>query len=72
MATLSQKTVPTSVTTRSRPPRAGPAKTARLSSVLPAALEAVSSSGVRARAGIHARWAERNGALRTPATTASA
>ena len=70
--TLSQNTVSTLVSASSSPPMAGPMNTDRLSSVLLEALEAVSSRGVLARAGIHARCAVRNGALRTPATTASA
>ena len=57
---LTRNTTWTSATPSSRAPRAGPTKKARLSKVLEVPLDAVSSSGRLASAGISARWAGRN------------
>ena len=67
VSALRKKTTSTLVAAISRAPSIGPTKKERLSMVLPVPFEAVSSSGVEARAGIRARWAQRNGVPSSPA-----
>ena len=57
------KTTSTLATPSRTPARAGPTNIAMLSTPLATALAAVSSSGVRARLGVSAAWAERNGVV---------
>ena len=71
MTAFSKKTVWMSVTAINKAPSVGPTKNERLSMVLPVPLEAVSSSGVEASAGINARCAQRNGVPSSPAKVAS-
>ena len=71
MAAVIANTTSGPVAASSTPANAGPAKTAMLSTVLATAFAAVSSSGVRASAGVSAACAERNGVAVIAAATAS-
>ena len=66
-----RKTRPVLATPSRMPASAGPAKTAMLSTPLATAFAAVSSSGVRASAGVSAAWDERNGVVAIVAAIAN-
>ena len=72
MRAVTTKTAPVLVTARSSPARAGPPKTAKLSTPRATAFAAVSSAGSLASAGISAACADRTGVATIASTIASA